>query len=131
MGGIKIRSEGGGQPMTVQPPGPPQAVPPPPPPVADRRAPERRTYSRRAEDRAQFARVAAAAAMAICGGLAILFLFFLALGAINVKDAVAATVAAVVLAGVWLAGLLYRRRQVEQDLVAQRLSKQDRERRGF
>jgi hypothetical protein len=118
--------------MTVQPPGPPQAVPPPPPPpVADRRAPERRAYSRREEDRAQFARVAAAAAMAICGGLAVLFVFFWALGAINVKDAVAATVAAAVLAGVWLAGFLYRRRQVEADLVARRVVKQDRERRGF
>jgi Na+-driven multidrug efflux pump len=117
--------------MTVQPPGPPQAVPPPPPPVADRRAPERRSYGRRAEDRAQFARVAAAAAMAICGGLAVLFVFFWALGAINVEDAAGATIVAVVLAGVWLAGLLYRRRHIEQDLVAQRVTKQDRERRGF
>lgn len=106
-------------------------VQPPPPPVADRRAPERRSYSRRAEDRAQFARVAAAAAMAICGGLAVLFVFFWALGAINVKDAVGATVIAVVLAGVWLAGFLYRRRQVEADLGARRVVKQDRERRGF
>lgn len=117
--------------MTVQPPGPPQAAPPPPPPVADRRAPERRAYHRRAEDRAQFARVAAAAAMAICGGLAVLFVFFWALGAINVKNAVGATVVAVVLAVVWLAGLLYRRKQIQGDLVAQRVSKQDRERRGF
>jgi dsRNA-specific ribonuclease len=99
--------------------------------VADRRAPERRSYERRAEDRAEFMRVAAAAAMAICGGLAVLFLFFWALGAINVKDAVAATVVAAILAAVWLAGLLYRRRHIEQDLVAQRVSKQDRERRGF
>jgi Na+-driven multidrug efflux pump len=117
--------------MTVQPPGPPQAAPPPPPPMADRRAPERRSYSRRAEDRAQIARVAAAAAMAICGGLAVLFVFFWALGAINVKDAAAATIVAVVLAGVWLTGFLYRRRQVEADLLARRLVKQDRERRGF
>ena len=116
--------------MTVQPPGPPEAVPPPPP-VADRRAPERRSYSRRAEDRAQFMRVAAAAAMAICGGLAVLFLFFWALGAIDVEDAAAATIVAIVLAGVWFAGFLYRRRQVEADLLARRLVKQDRERRGF
>jgi hypothetical protein len=116
--------------MTVQPPGPPDAGPPPPP-VADRRAPERRAYSRRAEDRAQLARVAAAAAMSICGGLAVLFVFFWALGAIDVKDAVAATVVAVVLAGVWLAGFLYRRRLVEADLLARRVVKQDRERRGF
>jgi Na+-driven multidrug efflux pump len=69
--------------------------------------------------------------MAICGGLAVLFVFFWALGAINVEDAVAATIVAVVLAAVWLFGLLYRRRQIEEDLVAQRVSKQDRERRGF
>src|SRR4051812_23065114 len=107
--------------MTVQPPGA----------VADRRAPERRSYQRRAEDRAEFFRVAAAAAMAICGGLAVLFVFFWALGAIDVKDAVAATIVAIVLAGVWFAGFLYRRRQVEADLLARRLVKQDRERRGF
>ena len=116
--------------MTVQPPGPPQAVPPPPP-MADRRAPERRGYQRRAEDRTQVARTAIVAATSICGGLAILFVFFWALGAIDVKDAVAATIVAVVLAGVWLAGFLYRRRQVEADLLARRLVKQDRERRGF
>ena len=107
--------------MTVQPPGP----------VADRRAPERRSYRRRAEDRAEFVRVAASAAMAICGGLAILFVFFWALGAIDVKNAVAATVVAIVLAAVWLAGLLYRRRSLDEDIDAQRTAKHDRERRGF
>src|SRR3954465_4219453 len=116
--------------MNVKPPGPPEAVPPPPP-VADRRAPERRAYSRRAEDRAQFVRVAAAAAMAICGGLAVLFVFFWALGAIDVEGAAGPTIAAAVLACVWLAGFLYRRRQVEADLLARRVVKQDRERRGF
>ena len=110
--------------MTVQPP--------PPPPVADRRAPERRGgYQRRAEDRVQLARTAIVAASSICGGLAILFVFFWALGAINIKDAAAATIVAVVLAGVWLAGFVYRRRLIHEDLTAQRVSKQDRERRGF
>jgi Flp pilus assembly protein TadB len=98
----------------------------PPPPVADRRAPERRAYDRREEDRAELARTVAAAAMAICGGLFVLFVFFWALGAIDVKDAVAATVVAVVLALVWLAGFLYRRRQEEPLLI-----RRDRERRGF
>lgn len=107
--------------MTVQPPGP----------VADRRAPERRSYDRRAEDRAEFIRVAASAAMAICGGLAILFVFFWALGAIDVKNAVAATVVAVVLAAVWLTGLLYRRRSLDVDEDVQRTAKHNRERRGF
>jgi Flp pilus assembly protein TadB len=97
-----------------------------PPAVADRRSPERRSYDRRAEDRTQLSRVAAAAAMAICGGLVVLFLFFWALGAIDVKDAVAATIVAVVLGLVWLAGFLYRRRQEEPLLI-----RRDRERRGF
>jgi hypothetical protein len=95
-------------------------------PVADRRAPERRSFERRAEDRAQFARTAAAAAMAICGGLCVLFVFFWALGAIDVKDAVGATAVAVVLALVWLSGFLYRRRQDAGEVV-----RRDRERRGF
>jgi fatty acid desaturase len=98
----------------------------PPSPVADRRAPERRTFERRAEDRARMVRTAAAAAMAICGGLVVLFLFFWALGAIDVKDAVAATVVAVVLASVWLSGFIYRRRHEAGELL-----RHDRERRGF
>jgi Flp pilus assembly protein TadB len=104
----------------------PAMPPPPPPPVADRRAPERRSYDRRDEDRAELARTAAAAAMAACGGLFVVFVFFWALGAIDVRDAVAATIVAVLLALVWLAGFLYRRRQEEPLLI-----RRDRERRGF
>src|SRR4051794_16729517 len=112
--------------MTVQPPGPPQAVPPPPP-LADRRAPDRRTGElRRSEDRGQMMRTAIVAATSICGGLAFLFVFFWALGAINVKDALVTTVAAVVLALVWLAGFWYRH-QVESKTGRLR----ERERRGF
>ena len=55
-----------------------------------------------------------------------LFVFFWALGAIDVKDAVAATAVAVVLALVWVAGFVYRRRQEEPLLI-----RRDRERRGF
>lgn len=105
----------------------PAPPPPPPPPVADRRSPERRSLDRTAEDRTQFARTAAAAAMAISGGLAVLFLFFWVLGAIDVTNAVAATVVAVVLASVWAGGVLYRRRQQE----AREVIRRDRERRGF
>jgi Flp pilus assembly protein TadB len=113
--------------MVTEPPQyDPAATPPPLPAVPDRRAPERRAYDRRAEDRAQLARTAAAAAMAVCGGLFVLFVFFWALGAIDVKDAVAATIVAVALALVWLTGFLYRRRQEEPPLL-----RQDRERRGF
>jgi Flp pilus assembly protein TadB len=107
---------------------PPQYEPAaaPPPPVADRRAPERRSYARREEDRVALVRTAVAAAMAVCGGLAVLFVFFWALGAIDVQDAVAATIVAVVLALVWVAGFVYRRRQEEPLLI-----RRDRERRGF
>lgn len=101
------------------------------PPVTDRRAPERRSRVGRStrlspEDRTQLGRTAAAAAMALCGGLFVLFVFFWALGAIDVKNAVAATVVAVLLALVWVGGYLYRRRQEEPLLV-----RRDRERRGF
>jgi ABC-type transport system involved in cytochrome bd biosynthesis fused ATPase/permease subunit len=97
------------------------------PPVADRRAPERRaSYERLDEERPDYARTAAAAAMSFCGGLAILFVFFWALGAINVGNAVAATIVAVVLALVWLAGVMHRRGQEEPLLI-----RRDRERRGF
>jgi hypothetical protein len=112
----------------------PEPPPPPPPhglpPVTDRRAPERRSSARPnaplAEDRSQLARTAAAAAMAFCGGLFVLFVFFWVLGAIDVGDAVAATIVAVVLALVWLGGFLYRRGQEEPLLI-----RRDRERRGF
>ena len=97
------------------------------PPIADRRAPERRSSLERPDGpRPDYARTAAAAAVSFCGGLAIVFLFFWALGAIDVGDAVAATIVAVALALVWLAGYLYRRRQEEPLLI-----RRDRERRGF
>src|SRR3954464_1967565 len=107
-------------------PQPPQFDPAPPPHVADRRAPERRSFDRPAEERTDVGRTVAAAAMALCGGLFVLFVFFWALGAIDVKDAVAATIVAVVLALVWLGGFLYRRRQEESLRI-----RRDRERRGF
>jgi hypothetical protein len=111
--------------MTVQPPGHQQTVPPTPP-VGDRRAPERRSYQRRAEDRVQLARTAIVAATSICGGLAILFVFFWLLGAIDVKDAVAAAVAAIVLAAVWTGGFVYRHR-----VESHQAKVHERERRGF
>ena len=114
--------------MTVQPPGPPEAAPQAtPPPVSDRRAPDRRTGElRRSEDRVQMMRTAIVAATSICGGLAILFVFFWALGAVDVKDAVASAIAAGVLAAVWLGGFWYRH-QVESKSGRQH----ERERRGF
>jgi hypothetical protein len=64
--------------------------------------------------------------MAFCGGLFVLFVFFWVLGAIDVTDAVAATIVAVVLAVVWLVGFIYRRGQEDSLLI-----RRDRERRGF
>jgi hypothetical protein len=115
--------------MVTDDPYEPAAVPPPPlPPVADRRSPERRSDTSIAAEAPQFARTAAAAAMALSGGLAVLFLFFWVLGAIDVTDAVAATVVAVVLALIWVGGFVFRRR-LDQD--ARDLLRRDRERRGF
>jgi putative flippase GtrA len=94
--------------------------------VADRRAPERRSFQRREEDRVRFTRTAIVAASSICGGLAILFLFFWALGAVDVQDAAAAGVAAIVLAAVWVGGFVYRRR-----VESHQAHVHERERRGF
>ena len=97
------------------------------PPVADRRAPERRKrpYSRRRE--LEFdPRTVLAAAVAFCGGLVVVFVFFWALGAIDVGQAVATTSVIVLLALVWLAFYLYRSRQEETHEI-----RRDRERRGF
>ena len=112
--------------MTVQPPGiEPQATPPSP--VQDRRAPDRRSGGmRREEDRAQLIRTAIVAATSICGGLVILFLFFWALGAVDIEDAAATAVAAIVLALVWIAGFWYRHRHEDTTRVHH-----ERERRGF
>ena len=113
--------------MTVQPPGVgPQATPPGP--VQDRRAPERRAggAGRRAEDRTQLMRVAIVAVSSICGGLAILFLFFALLGTIDFENAIASVAVAVVLSLVWLAGFWYRHRHESERGV-----RYERERRGF
>jgi Flp pilus assembly protein TadB len=99
----------------------------PPPQVADRRSPDRRSRERRQDDRPQVAaRTAVAAAMAFCGGLVVVFVFFWALGAIDVKVAVTATIVTIVLLLVWLAGVVQRGRQEETLLI-----RRDRERRGF
>jgi hypothetical protein len=104
------------------------------PPVLDREpAPaqpvprrERRGFRRRTEDHSELLRATVSMLVAICGGLAVVFLFFAALGAVNLKDAVAATVIALVMAGVWLAAFFYRHRT-----QAGRTQWRDRERRGF
>ena len=101
-----------------------------PPPQPERRADERRGKLRRAEDHRILneasLRSATAALLAVCGGLAVVFVFFAALGAVDVRDAIAATVTAIVLALVWLSGFIYRART-----GAAMLQRSDRERRGF
>jgi hypothetical protein len=87
---------------------------------------DRRGFTRRSEDHGQLLRATVSMLVAICGGLAVVFLFFAALGAVNLKDALAATVIALVLAAVWFAGFFYRLRT-----QAGRTQWRDRERRGF
>lgn len=101
------------------------------PPVFEerRRIPDRRQGERRAEDRSRFLRTAAAAAVAVCGGLVVVYLFFAAIGAVDFGDAAAATIVAIVLASVWVGGYWFRHRTVSQ--TGPELSHADRERRGF
>lgn len=89
---------------------------------------ERREYIRRQEDaeHRDLMRMVVSLLLALCGGLAAIFLFFAAMGAIPVGDAIAATVVAVVLGLVWFAGFYYRHRTGTS--LQQR---RDRERRGF
>lgn len=87
---------------------------------------DRRGAVRREADRAERLRQMAAFAVAMCGGLAVLYLFFVAIGTIDIGDAAAATIGAIVLALIWL--VVFWRRMRTNALVVQR---PDRERRGF
>jgi uncharacterized RDD family membrane protein YckC len=98
-----------------------------PPAQERRRGPDRRaTFGRRAEDREAQFRTFAALFLAFCGGLALLYLFFALVGAVDLGDAIVATVAAIVLAGIWLVGVWQRART-----GAIFVTRRDRERRGF
>jgi VIT1/CCC1 family predicted Fe2+/Mn2+ transporter len=100
-----------------------------PPPVTDRRAPERRSgpHLGRPSRQAEFdPRTALAAGVAFCGGLVVVFIFFWALGAVDVGQALATTSVVVLLALVWLGFYLYRSRQEETHEI-----RRERERRGF
>jgi protein-S-isoprenylcysteine O-methyltransferase Ste14 len=87
---------------------------------------DRRGGLRRHADRAERLREMAAFAIAMCGGLAVLYLFFVIIGTVDVGDAIVATIAVLVLAAIWL--FSYWRRMKTDALVVQR---PDRERRGF
>src|SRR5256885_2120554 len=87
---------------------------------------DRRRFERRSEDREQRLRTAAAAAMAICGGLVVVYIFFWAFGAFSLGTALAATIVVIVLGVIWLAGVYYRFRT-----GGRLVTRQERERRGF
>ncbi|HEX2232545.1 MAG TPA: hypothetical protein VHG69_04190 [Thermoleophilaceae bacterium] len=81
---------------------------------------------RRFEDRYARFRDIAATLIAFCGGLVVMFLFFAAIGAVNLGDAIGFTVGAIVLTAVWLLGAWQRARS-----GASFVTRPDRERRGF
>ena len=96
-------------------------------PARDRRDDDRRTGGlRREEDREQRMRNMAAFIFAFCGGLSVLYFFFAAIGAVDLGDAVVATVLAIILACVWHYAF-WRRMKTD----ALRVQRPDRERRGF
>jgi len=68
----------------------------------------------------------AAFAISMCGGLAVLFVFFVVIGAIDVGNAIFATIVASLLALIWL--IFFWQRMKADASVVQR---PDRERRGF
>jgi protein-S-isoprenylcysteine O-methyltransferase Ste14 len=99
------------------------------PPVLDRGAAPaggHHAYERREEEHHRLLRSAVSFLFAICGALAAVFFFFAAMGAVDLGDAIAATIVAIVFALVWFAGFYYRHRT-----MADRVQWRDRERRGF
>lgn len=86
----------------------------------------RREAPRRAADRAVVLRNMAALVFALCGGMAVVYLFFAALGAIDIGEAATASAIALALGVVWMLGFGYRLRH-----QAFRAQRSDKERRGF
>ena len=86
----------------------------------------RRQAPRRAADRAKLLRDMAALVFALCGGLAVVYLFFAAMGAIDLSEAATASAIALGLGLIWMFGFGIRVRS--QAFRAQRA---DKERRGF
>ena len=68
----------------------------------------------------------AALVFALCGGLAVVYLFFAAMGAIDIGEAATASAIALALGLVWMLGFGYRMRH-----QAFRSQRSDKERRGF
>ena len=87
---------------------------------------ERPRYPSRTRTRAEVIRTAVLIAAAICGGLVVVFIFFVAIGSVNVGDAAVATGIACALAIIWAAGYVYKHRHADVGAI-----RHDRERRGF
>jgi hypothetical protein len=91
-------------------------------PVVDRRG----GPSQRLEERYRRFRDISATLIAFCGGLVVMFLFFAAIGTVNLGDAIGFTIATIVLTAIWLLGAWQRART-----GGSLLTRPDRERRGF
>ena len=91
-------------------------------PTEDRRG----GFGRREEDRRRRFRDIAATLLAFCGGLAVLYLFFAAIGTVDLGDAIVATLVAIGLTIIWLLGAWQRWRS-----GAAFVTRRDRERRGY
>jgi hypothetical protein len=99
-----------------------------PPIVEDRRRnPDRRQLDRPVEEEARYLRTAAAAAVATSGGLVVVYVFFVAVGEINLGAAAAATIVALGFLFVWSAGDWWRHRTAGP----RGPQPHERERRGF
>lgn len=96
-----------------------------------RRTPDRRVADRAPVEHGRLLRIAAAAAAGLCGGLALVYLFFAAIGAVDVQEALAATAVAVLMGAVWLAAQLWRHRRADGASEAELVDRVNRERRGF
>ena len=88
----------------------------------------RRKGPRRTEDRHKLLREMAALVIALCGGLAVVYLFFAALGAIDIGEAATTSAIAVGLGLVWLAAYAWRLKSHADRTATLRA---DKERRGF
>jgi hypothetical protein len=83
-------------------------------------------YGRRAADAQIHFRSLAATLLTFCLGLSILYVGFALVGAVDFGDAIGFTIAAIVLAGLWVVGAWQRARS-----GAYWVTRNERERRGF
>src|SRR3954451_4783079 len=96
-------------------------------PRRERRGSDRRHDVRRDEDRQAITRTMLAALVSICGGLAALYLFLAAIGAVDVDQALLASGVALALGLIWFVAFSLRMRAG----AVRRVQRPDRERRGF